>query len=245
MNTDNDNDIEFVFTELDSVLNDQEYQLLNRERNMHEVKATNDLSEQTESGAEAVKKEEAVQKPIEFKLEIEKKFLLKNLPILYLKKKKHLLINIEQYYFLVDGIWERYRVITDKKGVRYIKTIKRHVSPGVCEEGEVEITSEDFLKVKNTNNEKQLDYRLIQKTRFIVEFKGLKFEIDAYQGMRIITLEVELPSIDFIYSTPKEIKECILFELTGLKEFSNLNLATVHKEKKREQTEGEDKYYGD
>lgn len=196
-----------------------------------EVKKT-DQPESPEQTAATTEVKEETKKPIEFKLEIERKFLLKTFPMLYYKNKKHTLINIEQYYFLVDGEWERYRIATTKEGVKYIKTIKRHVSPGVCAEGEIEITSDEFSKVKMANYEKGLEYRLINKTRFVTEFKGLKFEVDMYQGMRIVTLEVELPSIDFEYSTPKELKECILMELTGMKEFSNFNLATAIKDKK-------------
>jgi len=206
------------------IQNDDEYQKY-RDKIM-DIKTQNTEAEpiQTQNLENSEIKKE-VEKPIDFKLEIERKFLLKNLPILYLKKKKHTLINIEQYYFLNDGVWERYRVSTDAKGIKFHKTIKKYISAGVCAEGEVEIKREDFEAIKNNVIDKKQDYKLIEKTRFVIEFKGLKFEIDVYQGLRIITMEVELPSIDFTYSTPKELQELILIELTGMPEFSNLNLA--------------------
>lgn len=240
---DNDNDI--TIHDLISTL-ENEYQLyVDQNMNTNESNASKEMATETPKEM-AVEVKETPQKPIEFKLEIERKFLLKNIPMLYLKKRKHELINIEQYYFFIDGIWERYRVATDKVGVKHIRTIKRHVSPGVCEEGEVEITRDEFEKVRMANSEKRLDYKLIQKTRFVIEFKGLKFEIDVYQGMRIVTMEVELPSIDFIYSTPKELQECILMDLTGMKEFSNLSLATTFKIKgPATAIEGKTRYDGD
>lgn len=155
-------------------------------------------------------------------LEIERKFLLKKLPTEMFDKTKHEVIKITQFYLMIDGIWQRYRIAEYKTKIKYIHTIKHSISTGVFQEDEKEVTREDF-------NEKMALYsknsKVIEKIRYVVKFKGLKFEMDVYKNISLVTLEVELPKIDHVYKTPNAISKVVLMELTGMKQFSNFNLA--------------------
>ena len=81
------------------------------------------------------------------------------------------------------------------------------------------MTQEEFNELNLTNSLR------INKTRTVVKYKGHKFEIDKYNGINIIILEVELNDINDKINFPKYIEKEILYEVTGIKEFSNKKLA--------------------
>lgn len=155
-------------------------------------------------------------------LEIERKFLLKKLPNEMLSKTKHEVLNITQYYLQINGIWQRFRVSKSKKETKYIHTIKHSIEPGVFQEDEKEISKSEFM---NTLKSHKKGAKVMEKTRYVVKYKGLKFEMDVYKHLNLVTLEVELPKIDHVYKTPEAISKMILMELTGMKQFSNFNLS--------------------
>jgi CYTH domain-containing protein len=159
-------------------------------------------------------------------LEIERKLLLKRFPKAVIEKyKKNLqVLNIVQYYFFIDNIWQRFRQVksTGKK-TKYIHTIKgRAVSLGACPEDEKTMNEKLFKQVLRENNK---NYAVIRKTRYVIKYKGFKFEIDVYQDLAIVTLEVELPSINHHFEYPDGLLEQVLMDVTGMKQFSNLNLS--------------------
>ena len=155
-------------------------------------------------------------------LEIERKFLMRRLPVDLLAKRKHEIIEISQYYFNIGGIWQRFRIATNNKVTKYIHTIKKSISPGIYEEDEKQISKEAFMDIFAKHKTK---HKYIHKKRYIVKHKGLKFEIDMYKDLQLVVLEVELPRIDLCFDYPKGLKEEIVWELTGIKQFSNLSLA--------------------
>lgn len=155
-------------------------------------------------------------------LEIERKFLMRRLPIELLMKRKHEVIEIVQYYFYIDGIWQRFRIASDKKSTKYVHTIKKSISPGVYEENENQIEKSEFLDIFKKHQKK---YKVVRKTRYVIKHKGLKFEIDNYSDLSLVVLEVELPRIDFCFSYPVGLRAEIIYELTGIKQFSNLSLS--------------------
>lgn len=155
-------------------------------------------------------------------LEIERKFLMRRVPVELLKKRKHEIITIKQYYFEIDGKWQRFRIASDKKGTKYIHTIKKSISPGVYEEDEKVIDKKTFQKIFNQHKK---NYRVIDKTRYVIKHQGLKFEIDEYKNLSLVVLEIELPKLDFCFQYPKGLQSEIVYELTGIKQFSNLSLA--------------------
>lgn len=155
-------------------------------------------------------------------LEIERKFLLKRLPEKLLEKRKHEKLNIVQFYFFIGGIWQRFRVLKNGKNTKYIHTIKKSLSPGVYEENEKEVTKEEFDILYNKHKNK---CRVIEKTRFVIKHKGLKFEIDKYEDLSLVILEVELPKLSFKFDFPNNLAEEIVMEATGIKQFSNFSLS--------------------
>lgn len=168
------------------------------------------------------KKKLTLEKKNSVHLEIERKFLMRRLPMELLMKRKHEEIKIVQYYFYIDGIWQRFRIASDKKSTKYIHTIKKSISPGVYEENEKQIDKLEFLEIFKEHEKK---YRVVRKTRYVIKYKGLKFEIDKYLDLSLVVLEVELPKLNFCFSYPFGLEAEIIYELTGIKQFSNLSLS--------------------
>lgn len=156
-------------------------------------------------------------------LEIERKFLLKQIPSKYITDSPNVrTLKIYQYY-LPNG--ERYRSSTDnsteEKVTKYFLTTKKEISHGTYEENESEI-SEKLYKEKSSEK-----VRGISKIRYVIPYKdGMKWEIDEYTSCKMVTLEIELPSIDHPIEIPDWLQEVMIMEVTGIKEFSNFNLAT-------------------
>lgn len=162
-------------------------------------------------------------------LEIERKFLLKKFPQEVINKYKANLqvLNIIQYYFFIDGIWQRYRKVdTLGKKTKFIHTIKHSIQSGIYEELENSVPEKDFLKKQSSNKK---NYAVIKKTRYVIKHNKLKFEIDVYKGLRMVILEVELPTLSHSFEYPEGLQQEIVYELTGIKQFSNFSLATKHK----------------
>ena len=159
-------------------------------------------------------------------LEIERKFLLKRFPKSVIEKyKKNLqILDIVQYYFLIDGIWQRFREVKSKgHKTKYVHTIKgKSVSLGVCPEDEKNISEKKFNETLKKNNK---NYAVIKKKRYVIKYKGFKFEIDVYADLSIITLEIELPHINHQFEYPEGLYDEVIMDVTGMKQFSNLNLA--------------------
>lgn len=158
-------------------------------------------------------------------LEIERKFLLKRFPKQVIEKYKKGLqvLDIVQYYFFINGVWQRYRAVNSKnKNTKYIHTIKKSISPGVYQEDERTIKEKEFLEKKKEHNK---NYAVIRKTRYVVKYKGFKFEIDVYLDLSLVILEVELPALNHSFEFPIGLFEEIIMEATGMKQFSNFSLA--------------------
>ena len=159
-------------------------------------------------------------------IEIERKLLLKRFPKYVIEKyKKNLqILNIIQYYFFIDGTWQRYRIVNSEgKKIKYIHTIKgKSISLGACPEDEKTVSEKKFDDVFEKNKK---NYAVIRKTRYVIKYKGFKFEVDVYSDLSIITLEIELPSINHHFEYPEGLHEEVLMDVTGMKQFSNLNLA--------------------
>jgi CYTH domain-containing protein len=160
-------------------------------------------------------------------VEIERKYLLKRLPVDFLKEKKYIILEIVQYYFFIDNKWQRFRISRNKSTgvVKYIHTIKDTIAYGTNDEDEKNISEKLFKKMFAEHKD---NYRVIRKQRYVVKFKGLKFEIDHFKDLSLTMLEIELPNIDFPIAFPNNVQKEMLMEVTGFKQFSNLNLAFVH-----------------
>jgi CYTH domain-containing protein len=65
----------------------------------------------------------------------------------------------------------------------------------------------------------------IRKLRFRVAEGDLTWEIDRFRGRRLVLAEVELPSEDADAPIPAWLAPCVEREVTGEKEYVNINLA--------------------
>ena len=147
--------------------------------------------------------------------EIERKFLLKRFPKL---EKINTVYQIQQWYHS-DGFRYRYQLEIPNGDVKIFKTKKTNISKGVNQEEETILSQNEF-------NELDLNNSLsVKKIRTVVKYKGHKLEIDKYEGLNIVILEVELEDLNEKIPLPKYIDKEILYEVTGIKEFSNKSLA--------------------
>ena len=147
--------------------------------------------------------------------EIERKFLLKRFPKL---EKINTVYQIEQWYYS-DGYRYRKQLEVPTNKLSIIRTKKTNISKGVFQEEEVELSLEEFNDLNLSNSIS------IKKTRTVVKYKGFKFEIDKYENMNVVILEVELDDINETIPFPKYLEREILYEVTGIKEFTNRKLA--------------------
>lgn len=147
--------------------------------------------------------------------EIERKFLLKRFPKL---EKINTVYQIQQWYHS-DGFRYRYQLEIPNGDVKIFKTKKTNISKGVNQEEETILSQNEFNELDLSNS------LSIKKIRTVVKYKGHKLEIDKYEGLNIVILEVELEDLNEKIPMPKYIDKEILYEVTGIKEFSNKSLA--------------------
>lgn len=160
------------------------------------------------------------------KLEIERKFLLKSIP----EKLPDEKIQIEQWYCKnYHGTWERVRKCdSNTNGVYYVHTIKKTVSKGVNMEDEKTISQKEYSEfIKNCKTSSN-ESRFIKKDRWVYQQDQLKWEVDIFHsGHHLVVAEIEIPKKTFKVEIPNFIKEKLLLEVTGLKQFSNKNLSNI------------------
>lgn len=152
------------------------------------------------------------------KLEIERRFLLKGLPIWdELVEQSH----IAQYYCESPEGPFRLRVETFSDRRIHTMTRKVAVSHGVNEEDESQIDAARFDELMLCHIKK------LHKFRIRFPYQGLTWEVDDFfDPLKIVLAEIELPSIDYPIEIPEPIKNVMLMEVTGMKQFSNYNLAS-------------------
>lgn len=150
------------------------------------------------------------------KLEIERKYILKNVPQ---KISWDRVISIKQYYITHFKMQYRLRVVSENGEKEYFQTTKEFVSPGVNFEDEITITRKEFQRLLRPK------ISFLEKTRYIKKVGKLKWEVDEYKDMKLVTAEIELPDLAHPFHTPNFIKKELITEVTAIKEFSNKNLA--------------------
>ena len=175
------------------------------------------------------------------KKEIEKKFLLKELPI---SQTAYEIQHIIQYYYLVGDVWYRIRKINsnlnhDNENI-YLHTIKTY-KDGVCYEEECFYNYEAYKQLVLDIHSNKYESTYLSKTRYLyktgvkADFEGeireIKWEIDVF-NFNLVIAELELPDLNFDIEIPKFIQNKIIYEVTGIKEFSNRVLSEPLKHKK-------------
>ncbi|MCF7834857.1 hypothetical protein K9M48_02260 [Candidatus Gracilibacteria bacterium] len=151
------------------------------------------------------------------KFEIERKFMIKELPKNISKYPKNKII--QGYFKDIKNKTVRIRKTTMKSKTEYFQTIKKGHGL-IRKEIEKEINKESFDKLR-----KKVGKRHLEKTRYIIAYKAKKIELDVYEGKLkgLVTAEIEfktlLESKKFII--PKRFDK----ELTKNRKFTNSNLA--------------------
>jgi CYTH domain-containing protein len=163
----------------------------------------------------------ATKKRKKVKFEIERKFLLRNVPDF--SKKIWTYLDIRQFYFSENGERIRYRESIDVSGkATYFSTKKKFISKGTNSEDEFEITEKIFWdRFKKTRNKIG-----IRKQRFVYSYAGHKFEIDRFADIYIVVMEVELKNINENINFPDFIKSLIISEVTEIEGFGNFKLSS-------------------
>ena len=153
-------------------------------------------------------------------IEIERKWILRKNPNFNNLNKPVKIFHIHQIYS--SNGWryrkqEEYGI--DKIGIitRFFRTKKTPYGLGCNIEEEYEITADQFSTCD--------EGKTITKIRQIYNYNGLKFEIDIFADLSLVIMEVELDSIDQEIEIPGFLKELIIIEVTGIKEFNNSSLA--------------------
>lgn len=154
-------------------------------------------------------------------LEIERKWLLKRLPI----EPANDVLDIKQWYMEVDGIYERVRKITyGDKSFDFIKTIKSVIDEMTYEENENHISPNVYNDFVEKCGESDKSY-YIHKKRHIYMNGVDKWEVDQYMEFDLVMVELEMPNKEYEFEIPEYISDEMITEVTGQRDFSNLSLA--------------------
>lgn len=146
-------------------------------------------------------------------IEIERRFILRERPAEQPQEEYELFQKYSN-----DG-W-RYRRQANGSEVRYFKTRKTAIASGVNNEEEHEITQHDF------DSNCGIPKKAISKTRSVFHHDGLRFEVDTFHNIHLVIMEVELDDINQDFVIPDFLLNSIIYEITGIKEFSNSSLAS-------------------
>lgn len=145
--------------------------------------------------------------------EIERKFLVHNNSFKELAVRK---IEIRQGYLSrAREATVRVRIF----GEEAFLAVKGPNSGAVRSEWEYRIPVSDALEMLR----EVAQGRIIEKTRYIVEYDGHKWEIDEFHGCHngLVTAEIELPCEDTQFTVPEFVGE----EVTGDARYYNSNLS--------------------
>jgi CYTH domain-containing protein len=149
-------------------------------------------------------------------IEIERKYILKNLPNLKYFKTEY----CEAYYREDNGIWIRAtKIIEDGEVKKFVQNIKEFISDGTFHEMEKYLTEDEF------DLHKSLSKKVIKKTRYFYNCDGDIWEVDKFHDIVMIMAELEVNSMDYNVKIPTEIGDVLVGEVTGNKNYLNINLS--------------------
>lgn len=156
-------------------------------------------------------------------IEIERKFLLKKFPDLSEVQLGEVIDTHQVYLKSGDpNVEVRLRTRTVNGKSTYILTRKRRISPGVREEREEELSSEEWRRLYDA--ERDPHSVVIDKVRYCLPWKGHVIEIDQYRSpVNLSVMEVELQQLDEHLDLPPFLE--IDREVTDDERYSNANIA--------------------
>lgn len=128
-------------------------------------------------------------------MEIERKFLIKDLNKLDLSKYQHKTI-VQDYLYVDNFTAIRKRKISENNINKYTYTIK--TSKVGISVNEIE---KDILEDEYNNLTLNPNYNTIEKERYIIPYEKYNIELDVFKGVYqgIIFAEIEFPSEDLAY----------------------------------------------
>ncbi len=156
-------------------------------------------------------------------VEIEKKFLIKPIPVEFLKKTSNCcMVEIEQAYLKGHGGENcRIRKRCFKDSTQYYLTTKKQISTVKREENEEEISKDVY---SNLINKKAEDTEIIRKKRYCIMENYTYFEIDVFPFMEsYMLLEVELDNEMDNFTLPSYIE--VVKDVTENRDFTNFFMA--------------------
>ena len=123
-------------------------------------------------------------------MEIERKFLVKNINELDLNKYNHKTI-IQDYLYIDRFTAIRKRKICENNINKYTYTIKTAKVGISVNEIEREITESEYNNLPINSN-----YNTIEKERYIIPYENYKIELDVFTGVYtgLVFAEIEFPS---------------------------------------------------
>lgn len=152
-------------------------------------------------------------------LEIERKFLLKDLPESAQKHADYCYYIFQDYYIdPKDGRGKRAR-----KQYNHNKNLFEYI---VAEKKFIKKENEHYITFEEHESILKISDRSIEKLRYVFKVENnLKWEVDIYKNIKMISAEIELKNINQKIIIPDFIRENLIIETTGMKEFSNSSLA--------------------
>ena len=153
---------------------------------------------------------------IKIKFEIERKFLVKDVEFLKeISNKK--MVSIEQTYLSANKFEEvRLRKKVQLNSEVFVLTVKKGTGL-IREEIETNLTKETYEELISSTN-----YVPLKKDRISFTYEGYFFELDLYEDLDLITIEVEFDSKE--NSSDFVIPNWISVEITEDESFKNKNL---------------------
>ena len=124
---------------------------------------------------------------------------------------------VQTYIESEKGVSERVRARTHEGKTTYTHTKKRRISEVSSFEDERVIDGGEYAALADR---RESGTSPIKKTRYVLPYRGLNFEIDVYpQWRKTAVMEVELPREDSGLELPPEIE--VIREITGERMYSN------------------------
>lgn len=128
-------------------------------------------------------------------MEIERKFLVKDISNLDLSKYNHKFI-VQNYLYVDNFTAIRKRKISENNINKYTYTIKTSKVGIFVNEIEKDILEDEYNNLTLNPN-----YNTIEKERYIIPYEKYNIELDVFKGVYqgIIFAEIEFPSEDLAY----------------------------------------------
>ena len=151
------------------------------------------------------------------KNEIERKWILRGVPN-FMDNPPDLSYIIYQFY-AEDGWRYRCSINNTTYEREYCKTKKTPNGHG----SNLEV--ENLIEESAYNEASKISKKSVTKTRNVYVYNGLKWEVDDFLSLKLVVMEVELDAIDQTIEIPQFLRDLVIYEVTGIKEFNNSNLS--------------------